>query len=38
VSRRKSSPFVIDVVEEYLHTNQARESKTYAACCGFLPA
>lgn len=36
MSRRRSSPFVLDSVEEFLHTKQAREPKTYAAYRGVL--
>ena len=36
MSRRKSSPFAVDVVEEYLRTKQAREPKTYSAYRGVL--
>ena len=36
MSRARSSPFVVDAVEEFLRTKQAREPETYAAYRGVL--
>jgi integrase len=36
MSRVKSSPFVLDAVEEFLRTKEAREPKTYVAYRGVL--
>ena len=36
MSRIRSSPFVLDAVEEFLRTKRAREPKTYAAYRGVL--
>ena len=36
MSHVRSSPFVVDAVEEFLRTKQAREPKTYAAYRGVL--
>jgi integrase len=36
MSQRKTSPFALDAVEEFLRSKQAREPKTYAAYRGVL--